>query len=163
MDETPGQLLERTLKRLGIKKVELARRIAGPKADYLLVHRWTKDRGFNEKNQRLVAEALELPIDYFARPDEAAVKELHARRTLERFLGTELGSKATPSEIRVLRSVKFVDDILPTETLYTLFLLALHHRLTDEQVAEALENNRKLLESARSKRAKGRGNEADKS
>lgn len=154
MDGTPGQLLERTLKRLGIKKVELARRIAGPKADYLLVHRWTKDRGFNDRNQRLAAEALELPLDYFARPDQAALKELHCRRALERFRTTELGSKAKPAEIRILQSIKFLDDILPDDTFYSVVLLALRHRLTDEQVSQALDENRRLLESARAKTAK---------
>lgn len=151
MDRTPGQLLSAELKRLNVKKIDLARRIAGPQAAWLLVHRWTQDRGFNEENQHKAEDALGLPRGYFTRPDQAAAKEAYRRKVFEGFCATELGQKASEQELRVLNAIPFLDDILPTPYFYAATLLALQNRLTPTEVAAVIAENSALLESAKSK------------
>jgi hypothetical protein len=72
-------------------------------------------------------------------------------QSLDAFLQTDLGRSAQPAEVRLLERLRLVDDVLPDEALYTVMLLVLQHRLTAAQADEALEHNRRLLESARAK------------
>lgn len=151
MDQSPGQLLSETLKQLGVKKIELARRIQGPSAAWLLVHRWTQDRGFNEENQHKAEDALNLPRGYFKSPDVAARKEAYRQKVFEEFCSTDLGQKASEQELRVLNAIPFLDDILPTPYFYAATLLALQNRLTPTEVAAVIAENAALLESAKGK------------
>jgi hypothetical protein len=157
MDRTPPeQLLLEKLKQLNVKKVDLARRIAGPKANWLLVHRWTQGRGFNKENRRRAAQALGLPLHFFDTADAeneavSAAKEAYRRKMFEEFCATDLGKKASEAELRILNDMRFADDILPSQHSYSAHLLALQHRLSPEEVKAVIEKNRALLESAKSK------------
>lgn len=153
MDRTPEQLLEETLIELGVRKTDLGRHFKA-KQPYQLVQKWIKGQGFNERNQRAAEDFLGLPRGYFERPEQASHhrREAHRVRVLEEFLATDLGKEATESEVRVLRSIRFLDDILPTTATYAAILLALSHRLASEKVAEVLQYNEELRLSAKKKR-----------
>lgn len=149
MKRTPEELLEETLTKLGVTKSELGRRF-GSKQPYQLVHKWTKGQGFNERNQRATEDFLGLPRGFFQDEDKAAahLREAYRARVLEEFLATELGTKATEAEVRVLGSIRFLDDLLPTAAFFASTLLALKHCLSPDEVAEVLQRNAELREAA---------------
>lgn len=137
---TPGELLREALKRAGTSPTELGKRL-GFVTPYQTVKRWMDGRGFNVDNQRKAAEALQLPSNYFTQPDIAAARERYRLRVFSDFLGTEIGQRASAEHRRILESVRFPGEQLPSVNLYSAWALHLEERIPIEQVAEVAAEN----------------------
>lgn len=140
---TPGELLKEALNRAGVEQAEFGRRL-GFTTPYQTVHRWVKDSGFNEENQKRAAEELGLPVDYFSAPDTAAMREHQRARVFADFLRTEIGSSCSAQERQVLGGVRFPDGITPSVAMFQTWALALRSQVAPEKVAETIEANERL-------------------
>lgn len=148
---SPSGRLKALLEAQDMGQTELAERLTGERGKYLLVHRWIKGRGFNEENQRWVTEELGLPKDYFSDPDLAEVREAHRLRVWEKFLTSEWALNMTEQERRILAAIRFTEDIVPDVMTYAGMLVGLKHRTPPDQIARALEETKKLVDSAKKK------------
>lgn len=109
------------------------------------VDRWTKDDGFNEKNQKLVAQALGLQHDYFRIPDTAIVHRLHCEQILRDFLSSPLASlDISDAEKAALSSLRVPLDRTPTQQFYLAMLMLLRGQLQTKDFERELKENEEL-------------------
>jgi len=153
---TAGELLADVLDARTIEKTEFARRLG---KSYLTVNRWTKDQGFNKRNQRLAAEELKLDPDFFSRPsgDEVGrAREAYRRKVFAEFLDTDVGKRLTsmnPDVISALNSTPIPPGKRPTIDFYNGMSLLFTRSLDPELAAEAIELNEQVSASLASKGA----------
>lgn len=137
MPKSPGELLELVLMEKGLGKADLQQAL-GVKA-WTTINNWSNNKGFDAKNQARVCAALNLPADYFARPDETARRERAREAALAAFLETPLGQSATEDERLSLRSTVFPHGI-PSPELYGAYLLTMRGMLRRPPEEVAAEN-----------------------
>lgn len=152
---TPGELLEKYLKREKIQKADFGRMVG---SDYQKANRWTQDIGFGPKNRRKAAEVLGLPHDYFDRPDDDdAMREREAtrRRVFKDFQETDIAkriAKADPSVMAALDATPIPPGRVPTVDFYMGLALVFTGQLTPQQASESLDWNERESRAIETKR-----------
>jgi hypothetical protein len=82
---------------------------------------------------------LKWPRDHFKKPGATLRRSEYVRAEFEKFLGSEVGRSAHPETIRVLESMQWNGEFLPTETLYKAVTFAMEGHYTPAQIAAALQ------------------------
>jgi hypothetical protein len=120
MKVTPGEHLAAEIKRLGLTRQKLAKMLG---VQWPTVDRWTKDDGFNEKNQTSAALAMGLQWDHFRVADTAVAHRLRYEAELAAYLnGPGVPNDVTESERATLASVRLPLDQMPTEYFFSTLL-----------------------------------------
>lgn len=145
------------LKQRGLSPPDFARQ-SGLK--YVWVNRWIRGFDFPPARQAQAAEALGLPLDAFdpaseelrataARRETVARREAEAARVLEAFTERCPIAKAlTPSDWRVLRSIKFLDaDLRPSVAFFEAVAYALRGAIRVDEILSVAEENAELDDS----------------
>jgi transcriptional regulator with XRE-family HTH domain len=151
---TPGEMLEKMLKRKGIEKTELGRRLG---VGYLAVNRWTKNQHFNAENQARVAAELELDANYFTNEMERTRRERAEYREaiFKQFSETKVGRSVTADELRDLN--KLPERITVTVEYLQATVLAMRGLIPPKEVWRAVREQRKLLKGATEKKPRPKG------
>lgn len=159
MDETSvraGARLVEELTRRTLQKSELARLLD---SDFQRINCWCKGQGFNAKNRRRVAKALELDEDFFtrdpAKADEQRREETRLRVFAE-FLKTDVGRSGSKEHLDALRDAPVPKGKRPTVAWYQGNLLNMQGLLADDQMDETIAENEQLSESVEKKKTRPR-------
>lgn len=152
--KTPGEMLEEILKKRGVEKTELGRRLG---VGYLAVNRWTKNQHFNEANQTKVAAELELEPDHFTKEMERIRRERAEYRAaiFKLFAESKIGQTVTADELRDLN--KLPERITVTVEYLQATVLAMRGRIPPKDVWRAVREQRKLLKGTTDKKTPPRG------
>lgn len=137
---TEGARFAAVLEARGIRKSDFAEQID---ALYRHVHRWTLGFEFTPDKQARAARGLGLADDAFSEPDAAEQREAETRAVLAQFEREKaIASSLSPSDWRVLRSIRFFDSNLrPSVAFYEAVAYALKGAIRiDEIVSVAREN-----------------------
>jgi hypothetical protein len=150
--ETPGQVLSRLLAERGWGKTDFAAKLAEHckvSCEYRNVHRWTKDKEFNEKNQTNAARTLGVSRDIFQSPDLDLERRLRVERTLEKARrNSQVIRDLDPEAYQVLRTITFESDrILPTVAFFESVAYALRSLIRDDEIVPTAVVNARLDES----------------
>lgn len=135
---TPREMVEERLAELGMSKTELAQSL-GYKTYQgyhdLFVSGRTK---LTPRKLEEVAEALRWPRDHFKNPVNTLKREDYIRREFGKFLASEVGREANRETVKVLESMKWTGDVLPTKKLYIAVTLAMEERYRPVQLLDAI-------------------------
>lgn len=143
--KTPGKMLEALLKKRGMEKTELGRRLG---VGYLAVNRWTKNQHFNEENQARAAAELGESPDYFTQEMERNRRERAEYREaiFALFAQTKIGQTVTDDELRDLN--KLPESIVVTVEYLQATVLAMRGMIPSKDVWKAVRAQRNLLRGA---------------
>ena len=146
---TPKEMVDTRLAELGMSKADFARKLgyAGYQGYYDLFS--AKRTQLTEKKLEEIAEVLGWPRDHFQSPGATLRRAEFIQSELAKFLATEVGREAHPETIKILRSMQFTGEVLPTAKLYRAVALAMEERYTPAQLLEATRLEQADAEAAR--------------
>lgn len=142
MGQSPGERLGALLTERGTR-TDLAEKLD---VRYPTILRWTKNNGFTPENQRKVAHALGLPLDYFSAPERVQVREQQRQLVLADFYQTLTARDLTEDERVSLESIVIPRDRKPTVAFYEFMANLLRNRLEPWQMDEIVNENDRIDE-----------------
>ena len=136
---SPKEMVDARLIELGISKTDFAKRLG-----------YTTYQGYHDlfgpnprtkltdKKLEQIAEVLEWPRNHFRNPTQTLKREDYIRREFQKFLASDVGREAHPETIKVLESMRWTGDVLPTAKLYVAVTLAMEERYRPVQLLDAV-------------------------
>lgn len=154
MRMSPGEHLAAEIKRQGLTRQALAKLLG---VQWPTIDRWTKDDGFNEKNQTSAALAMGLQWDHFRAVEPAVAHRLACEQALQRFLNSPIAPPdISEAEKATLASVRFPLDKVPTPQFYPAFILMLRGWLQEQDFERELKENEELHQQKNAEMARMR-------
>jgi transcriptional regulator with XRE-family HTH domain len=154
---TPKEMVDRRLKELGWSKAKLAKKLGyqtGYQDYYSLFvtnpHQLTKEKLIE------IAKVLGKPDDWLQDGGETSARkrEHYIRAEFEKYLQTEVGRSADPETHKILESMQWTGQWLPSVRLYQSVQLTMEGKYTPAQMLDAMEleaADRKAVEEAQDK------------
>jgi hypothetical protein len=135
---TPKEMVDARLRDLKMSKATLARKLgyAG--------YQWYYDvfsAGRTKLTDELleqISEALGWPRDHFKKPGATLRRSEYVQREFAKFLDTEVGREAHPETIKILSSMQWTGEFLPSAKLFAAVTLAMEGRYTPAQLVDAM-------------------------
>lgn len=135
---TPKEMVDERLAELGISKSEFAKRLGytGYQGYYDLFS-GERTKLTPEKLEQIAA-VLEWPKDHFKAPGNTLKRDEYIRKEFRKYLDTEVGRDAHPETHRILESMRWTGDFLPSKELFVAVTVAMEGRYTTVQIAGAM-------------------------
>jgi hypothetical protein len=146
----PGELLAAVLRARKIEKTDFGLKVG---ATYQTVNRWTKNKGFTPKKQRLCADALKLEPNYFElsdHDDRARAREAYRRQVFLQFLETDIGRRLVetdPDVIAALDTTQFPAGKRPSVDAFSALALLFTRQLDPDDMPGAVRFNESVSNS----------------
>lgn len=135
---TPKEMVDERLKELGLSKADFARRLGYAGYQWYYDVFSAQRTKLTEELLEQIAQALEWPRDHFKKPGATLRRAEFVQREFSKFLETEVGREAHPETIKILHSMRWDGEFLPSIKLYTAVTLAMEGRYTPAQIADAI-------------------------
>lgn len=134
---TPKELVDERLLELGLSKTAFAKKLGySSYQGYYDLFSGNRTQLTDEKLAQ-IAEALDWPRDHFRNPGAAVRRTEYINRELAKFLESEIGREAHPETVRILRSMQWTGEFLPSARLYRDVALIMEARYTPAQILDA--------------------------
>lgn len=135
---TPKEMVDERLTELGMSKTDFARKLGyASYQGYYDLFSGQRTQLTDEKLAQ-IAEVLKWPRDHFKAPGRTAQRAEYIRKEFNKYLEHEVGRDALPETHRILESMQWTGDLLPSKELYIAVTIAMEGRYTAAQVADAL-------------------------
>jgi hypothetical protein len=132
-------MVEARLAELGMSKTDFARKLGYVNYQgYYDLFGPTQRTKLTDKKLEQIAEVLQWPRDHFKDPVGTIKREDYIRREFQKFLQTDVGREAHQETIRILESMRWTGEFLPSKQLYVAVTIAMEGRYTQAQIIDAL-------------------------
>jgi hypothetical protein len=133
----PKEMVDARLRELRMSKATFARKLGyvGYQGYYDLFSRGRT--ALTPEKLEQIAAVLGWPRDHFQKPGDTLRRSAHIRAELDKFLASEVGKHAHPDTVKILESMQWTGQFLPTATLYMAVTLAMEGHYSAAQLAAA--------------------------
>lgn len=90
-----------------------------------------------EEKLEQIAEALKWARDHFRKPGASLRRTEYINKEFAKFLDSEIGRESHPETVRILRSMQWNGEFLPSARLYRDVALIMEARYTPAQILDA--------------------------